>query len=228
MKFISTLLVLLFLSLVGISQSLKPTETEALLNINVKNESGEPGIGDEITLTGKTSGKAYAGTTNEKGLFSLLVPKGETYTVSYKSFDDDNEYTDIEIPNADGLINFDFTIVYELPKVYTLDNVYFDTGKATLKPSSYRALDNLAAVMINKSKLRIEVAGHTDNEGAEDGNLRLSQARAESVRAYVSKKGVDASRMIAKGYGESRPIASNETPEGRQKNRRTEVRILAQ
>ncbi len=57
MKFISTLLVLLFLSLVGISQSLKPTETEALLNINVKNESGEPGIGDEITLTGKTSGK---------------------------------------------------------------------------------------------------------------------------------------------------------------------------
>ncbi len=147
----------------------------------------------------------------------MLVPKGETYTVSYKSFDDDNEYTDIEIPNADGLINFDFTIVYELPKVYTLDNVYFDTGKATLKPSSYRALDNLAAVMINKSKLRIEVAGHTDNEGAEDGNLRLSQARAESVRAYVSKKGVDASRMIAKGYGESRPIASNETPEGRQK-----------
>lgn len=228
MKFISTLLALLFSSLISFSQVLEPTETEALLNINVKSESGEPGIGDEITLTGKTSGKAYAGTTNEKGLFSLLVPKGETYTVSYKSFDDDNEYTDLEIPDAEGLINFDFTIVYELPKVYTLDNVYFDTGKATLKPSSYKALDNLASVMINKSKLKIEVAGHTDNEGSEDSNLRLSQARAESVKAYVIKKGVDASRMIAKGYGESKPIASNETIEGRQKNRRTEVRILAQ
>ncbi|MBL4624342.1 MAG: OmpA family protein [Flavobacteriales bacterium] len=227
MKLKTTLFALL-IATISWAQALEPTETEALLNINVKNESGTPGVGDEITLTGKTSGKSFSGKTNEEGKFSLLVPKGETYTVKYKSFGDDDEYTDLEIPNADGYINFDFTIVYELPKVYTLDNVYFDTGKATLKPSSYKALNNLAEVMKNKPALKIEVAGHTDNDGSEESNLKLSQARAESVKAYVSKQGVEAERMIAKGYGESKPIATNDTVVGKQKNRRTEVRILAQ
>ena len=77
-----------------------------------------------------------------------------------------------------------------------------------------------------KETLAIEIVGHTDNVGEEDANLLLSRKRAENVRAYLIRNGIDQSRIKATGYGESQPIATNNTPEGRQKNRRTEVRII--
>lgn len=221
------ILALLTASLQAFTQEpTQATKTECLLNVMVRSLSGEPHVGDFVSFTGKTSGKTFSGYTGDNGNFRILIPKEEVYEVSYKTFEKDQNYADLEIPEFDGYLNYDFTIKYDMPKVVTLDNVYFDTGKATLKPESFPSLNNLAELLVHKKLIRIEISGHTDNVGSDASNQTLSENRAKSVRSYVIKKGVAGDRIEAIGFGESRPINSNETPEGRQQNRRTEVRIL--
>ena len=111
-------------------------------------------------------------------------------------------------------------------KHYILENVYFNTGSAVLKPESFTSLNNLVEVMKLKPTMVIEISGHTDDVGDDALNLELSQKRAESVRNYLIKNGIASNRVTAKGYGETQPIADNSTPEGKAKNRRTEVKIL--
>jgi len=209
-----------------LSQELQATDSEALLTVSVNDTKDNPSKGDVITFIGNSSGKSFSGVTGKNGKFNILIPEGDIYTVAYRMFGEDKKYTDLEIPSKEGLINFELNIIYELPKVYTLDNVYFDTGKSTLKPASFKALNNLAELMQNKTALEIEISGHTDNVGNAESNQKLSQDRAKSVRNYLLKKEITVERVVAKGYGDSRPVASNETPTGRQKNRRTEVKIL--
>ena len=87
-------------------------------------------------------------------------------------------------------------------------------------------LADLIEIMKLKPTMEIEIGGHTDNDGDDEMNMRLSQQRAESVRDYLISQGISANRMISKGYGETRPKASNSTPTGKAINRRTEIRIL--
>ena len=101
--------------------------------------------------------------------------------------------------------------------------VNFDTGKATIKPDSAQTLDDAAAALRVAGTLRVEVAGHTDNVGTSEANLRLSQERAQSVMAALVGRGIKADRLTAKGYGQTTPIADNRTEEGRAKNRRVEL-----
>lgn len=124
-------------------------------------------------------------------------------------------------------INRDLYLVpLEVGSTIRLNNIFFDFGKATLRPESYPELDRLAGLMTQNGKMIIELSGHTDNVGADDANLKLSDDRARSVTEYLVKLGIDASRIIAKGYGETKPVASNDTEEGRQQNRRVEFTIL--
>ncbi|HAH25987.1 MAG TPA: hypothetical protein DCL77_19875 [Prolixibacteraceae bacterium] len=106
-----------------------------------------------------------------------------------------------------------------------LRNVFFDTGSYELLPESKSELKRLIDFLINNKTLTIELEGHTDNVGSEEMNLNLSEMRAEAVYKYCVSKGIEESRMIFKGYGYSQPIASNDTPEGRALNRRTEFKI---
>lgn len=101
--------------------------------------------------------------------------------------------------------------------------INFDTGKATIKPDSAQTLDDAAAALKAAADLKIEVAGHTDNVGAPDANLKLSQERAQAVMAALVERGVKAERLTAKGYGQTTPIADNRTEDGRAKNRRVEL-----
>jgi len=105
-----------------------------------------------------------------------------------------------------------------------LRGVTFETGRSALNPDSYTILDIVAASLIANPDIRIEIAGHTDNTGSTATNMRLSQARAEAVRAYLATKGVAPGRMVANGYGPSQPVAPNTTPTGRAQNRRVELR----
>ncbi|MBP9746608.1 MAG: OmpA family protein, partial [Saprospiraceae bacterium] len=93
-------------------------------------------------------------------------------------------------------------------------------------PDSKYELDNLIELMVNNSGVTLEVAGHTDNTGDAGSNLDLSNKRALAVKDYMINRGVDGARLKATGYGQSKPIDSNDTPEGRQNNRRTEFKIL--
>ncbi len=105
-----------------------------------------------------------------------------------------------------------------------LEGVTFETNSAKLAPQSLETLDAVAASMRAWSEIKVEIEGHTDASGSEAHNLKLSQQRAESVRDYLASKGVEAARLVAKGYGESQPIADNDSPEGMAKNRRVELK----
>ena len=100
----------------------------------------------------------------------------------------------------------------------------FITDSAELTPGSKRILNRVASSLKEWSEVDVEVEGHTDSVADAAYNKDLSQRRAESVRAYLIERGVSASRLSARGYGETRPVASNNTPEGRSKNRRVELR----
>lgn len=104
-----------------------------------------------------------------------------------------------------------------------LYGIYFDTDKSTLKPESEKQLSQIIALMLNYPNLRLEIQGHTDNQGKPDYNMNLSNARSETVKTYLQLFGTDSNRLIAKGYGETRPVESNETEQGRAKNRRVEL-----
>ena len=105
-----------------------------------------------------------------------------------------------------------------------LRGVTFETGRSALRPDSYTILDLVATSLMNNPDINVEISGHTDNTGASTTNLRLSQSRADAVRAYLASKGVPPERMVAKGYGAAQPIAPNTTPAGRAQNRRVELR----
>lgn len=208
------------------TQTLKPTETEVLVNVTVTNFENVPRTNDLIIFKGKKNKKVYSDTTDTSGKFSILLPKDETYIILYKDFTDSTDYSEMEIPNTPGKFTSELTIQVEPAKVYTLENVFFDTGLSTLKPESYKALNDLVEVMKLKSTLVIEIDGHTDNTGTAEINQKLSQDRADAVRNYLIKKGIAATRVSAKGFGDTMPVADNSTDEGKAKNRRTEVKII--
>lgn len=109
-----------------------------------------------------------------------------------------------------------------------LDKVYFESGKADLRSSSYVALDDVGRILVKWPQLKIEISGHTDSRGGEDLNQRLSEARAQSVFDYLARTfpGIKAGQFTVRGYGESRSIATNDTADGRARNRRVEFQVL--
>ncbi|WP_113663080.1 OmpA family protein [Pedobacter nanyangensis] len=105
-----------------------------------------------------------------------------------------------------------------------ISNLEFDLGKATIRSKSYATLNRVAALLVEKN-FSLKLAGHTDNTGSRELNMRLSKERAESVKAYLVSQGANASRIEATGYGPDQPIATNKTAAGRQQNRRVEFTL---
>lgn len=112
-------------------------------------------------------------------------------------------------------------------KKLTLEGVNFEFDSAHLTHDSYSTLDRVAASLRAYPKVRVEIAGHTDEMGTPEYNMELSRHRAEAVRDYLISKGISGSRLEAKGYGETEPVAPNQSEEGRAKNRRVELKELA-
>jgi outer membrane protein OmpA-like peptidoglycan-associated protein len=107
-----------------------------------------------------------------------------------------------------------------------IEGIYFDTGKATIKKQSLPKLDEAVKVLAEHPSLRIEISGHTDDQGDDASNLQLSRERADAVKTYFTGKGIDAGRIQTRGAGETQPIESNKTKKGRAKNRRIEFKLL--
>ncbi len=201
----------------------------APLEVLVTNFKNKPLKGESIIFEGIDSDLSYTGTSNSLGKFHLDIKGGETYLIKIKSIGKATDYSTFEVPSLQAGQEYavsELTIQIELPKSFTLDNVHFATGKSELNKTSYTELNELVEYMHLKEDLRIEIAGHTDNVGEEKDNQTLSQSRSDRVKSYLISKGISEKRLIAKGYGETQPAATNDTPEGRQMNRRTEVRII--
>ncbi len=108
-----------------------------------------------------------------------------------------------------------------------MEGVYFETGKAILKKESNKALDAVIGVMKDNPTYKLKISGHTDNVGEDDASMQLSKDRAQAVEQYLETTGgLNADRFIVLGYGNTRPVASNDTPEGRAKNRRVEFVVV--
>jgi outer membrane protein OmpA-like peptidoglycan-associated protein len=107
---------------------------------------------------------------------------------------------------------------------YAAKNVFFATGSAKLLPKSFKPLNDVAKIMAEDKSLKLSIDGHTDSQGQPDKNQALSESRADAVKAYLSSKGVDESRMTAAGHGQDEPVADNKTATGRAKNRRVEMK----
>jgi OOP family OmpA-OmpF porin len=133
-----------------------------------------------------------------------------------------------QFEDDDGCPDSKLTLVEvkrDIGKIEIKQKVYFDTGKATIKPVSFELLDQVAEALKTASTMHVLVEGHTDSVGNNLANLRLSQARADSVRVYLLAQGVSGERLTAMGFGEEKPIDSNQTKQGRENNRRVEFTI---
>jgi len=183
-----------------------------------------------IIFKSKVNAKEYQGLTDSTGKFTLRLPVGDIYEVLIWGFNDSTSYSFLDIPTPKGNAYykdaFKVEVQYLPAKSFVLEDCNFETGKAILQPSSYAVLDELVAFLIRKDDEKIELQGHTDNVGKAANNMVLSQQRAQTVMAYLITKGIDPSRLSAKGYGMTKPIASNKTAAGKSLNRRTEVKIL--
>jgi len=225
-------IIILFIPISVTAQTGKDSTTQKLADVNVivTDFKKIPRPGEQIIFISKRSGTKFSGRAGKDGKFSLKLPSADTFVIKVKTIVDSTKYGLISIrelqPDEEFAEPFTVTVMFEPARSYRLDNVYFDFGKYTLRPESYKELDELVSYMKWRENEKIEIAGHTDNIGSAPDNLKLSQQRAEAIRQYLIKKGIAASRVIAKGYGSTDPVADNSTYEGRQQNRRTEVRIL--
>ena len=196
----------------------------------IDEETKQPVEGDiEITDNAKNVSISKQRSNSSTGNFLLSLPSGKNYgiSVSASGYLFHSENFDLQ----DTATYKEVVKVIELKKVkvgktIVLNNVFYDFDKATLRPESSTELDALVQLLKDNEKLRIELGSHTDDKGADDYNQKLSDARAASVVTYLANKGVAQDRLVAMGYGETSPIAPNDTEEGRQQNRRTEFKVL--
>ena len=114
----------------------------------------------------------------------------------------------------------------EVGATVRLNNIFFDFDKTTLRPESITELNKVADFLKSNPTVKVEISGHTDSKGSNSYNINLSDGRAASVRTYLLENWVEPARVDSKGYGEEIPVATNDTDEGRQKNRRVEFTIL--
>jgi outer membrane protein OmpA-like peptidoglycan-associated protein len=114
-----------------------------------------------------------------------------------------------------------------VPQRFVLQDLRFSTDSADIEPASRQVLGDVAGVLMAHPSARVRVEGHTDSTGAPDANRQLSMSRAEAVRTFLTERGIDGARIETVGFGASRPLASNDTPEGRNQNRRTELVVTA-
>ena len=225
------LIALFFLfSIASIAQTKKDSTKKAIIEIHLTNSKQQPLPNEEILIVASNSKKNFRAITDANGAASIGVQAGDNYIIKLKTIGDTTTYGNIEIDpltaNQTYKTPFSVDMVYEPAKAYTFHHLEFDVAKATLKKDSYKELDQLVEFMQRKQTVSIEISGYTDNVGNDDDNKKLSQSRADAVKNYLIQKGIAANRMKTFGFGSLQPIADNSTEAGRQKNRRTELKIL--
>jgi outer membrane protein OmpA-like peptidoglycan-associated protein/tetratricopeptide (TPR) repeat protein len=180
---------------------------------------------DNEKATVLASFKAEAGT----GKYLVSLPAGKNYGINVNADKYLFNSLNFIVPDTAGYQEYYKVIKMKKIKIgesIVLRNIFYDYNKASIREESKAELDRLEKVLVENPTIKVEISGHTDNIGGDDYNLNLSEERAQSVVNHLKSKGIEPSRMIAKGYGESKPLATNETPEGRQENRRTEFKII--
>jgi outer membrane protein OmpA-like peptidoglycan-associated protein len=178
-----------------------------------------------ISMIGADGARFYTEETDAEGYAEVLVPVGQKYEVTYLSLGRKDIAANVTV-TSEPRQTIKLTLRFKKmppPPPFVLSGITFDTGKTTIKPDSTDKLDVVAEFMRYRKRARVEISGHTDNVGKPKANKELSAKRANACRAYLMSKGIDGSRITAVGHGQEKPVAPNDTPENREKNRRIEV-----
>ena len=163
------------------------------------------------------------------GKYLVTLPSGKNYGIAVKKENYLFHSENFIIPEAADYQEYNKDVALkkiEIGNTIVLRNIFFDFDKATIRPESANELDRLIKLLNDNPTVKIELGSHTDSKGSDDYNLKLSDNRSKSVVDYLIGKGISASRLVAKGYGETKPIDTNDTDAGRQNNRRTDFKIL--
>ncbi len=193
-------------------------------------ESKEP-LKANLEIVDNDKNEVVSRTESKKGSGKYLVslPAGKNYGIAVKKDGYLFHSEHFNIPDTAAYQEYQKNIDLmriEVGNKVILKNIFFDTDEYTLRDASIPELQRLIRLLEENADIRIEISGHTDNRGSEAYNKKLSKNRAKAVVEYLTEHGVDEERLTYKGYGESQPIATNKTEEGRQKNRRTEFKIV--
>lgn len=165
------------------------------------------------------------------GSFKIVLPYDKNYLIRATA---DKFFAQSENLNLDSLVKVGYKEIHkdlylvpiEIGQVVRLNNVFFDFDKWDLRPESFVELDRVVKLLQENPAIEIEMSAHTDSYGSDEYNFKLSDNRARSVMEYILSKGIAPNRIVSHGYGETVPVAENDTPENRQLNRRVEFKIL--
>ncbi len=167
--------------------------------------------------------------TDSSGIYRLKFSRPGVFGVEIKAIDYlfFLDAVNMEGATTDEPFIKDFYLEkIEIGSKVILENIYFETNKATLTPGSYVQLNQVVEFMKSNASLRLEISGHTDNVGSLKVNTKLSEERAKSVVDYLVANGITPGRLEWKGYAFTQPVAPNDTPEGRERNRRVEFKVI--
>jgi hypothetical protein len=168
--------------------------------------------------------------SDESGLYTVRLPEATVYGVEinatgYLYFLDILDL--LGNPGDERVVQDFYLQKIEVGAKMVLENIYFETGKAVLRPESFDALDQVIRFMENNPEMKLEISGHTDNTGTLRINQKLSRDRAKAVVDYLVAGGIPVEMLVYEGYADTQPVAPNDTPEGREKNRRVEFKVLS-
>lgn len=180
-----------------------------------------------VTIVNKNGNKTSISTGKDQGNSTYLINNDE-YQIEIDAFGYESKFDKISLINSSlNQVNkqYELTMIKIGEKV-TLNNIYFEKASATLLNESMPELDKILAFMTNNPLVSIELSGHTSSEGKDDYNLQLSSERASAIKEWLVNKGTNPKRIVSIGHGKTKPIADNDTEEGRKLNRRVELKII--
>ena len=217
--------------MIKMSEEFRPEPVILVFGKVLDKKNNKP-IGAEIIYeklsTGEIIGSARS--NPETGEYKIVLSANEKYSfrAEAKGFIPINENLDLLDLKEYSELNRDLYLIspFEKGQTIRINNIFFNTAKSDLLPESYPELNRLVNFLNENPNITIKILGHTDNIGKKEDNLKLSNARAESVRNYLISQGINNNRITSEGFGFSKPIATNETEEGRALNRRVEFQII--
>ena len=212
--------------------------THAAMRLFVVDPETGPIEGIVIKMTGPDGTRYYTHQTDTVGYAEVLVPVDQRYQLEYLALGRRTATANVQVPAGPNQ-DIRLTLRHRQRRVpprpapqaneppppaqgLVLDGILFDSGAATIQAESHARLDRVVEYLTHMTSVRIQVSGHTDNVGNPQRNQRLSEQRAQAVRDYLISHGIDGGRVEAVGFGDQLPVASNDTEEGRQRNRRIE------
>lgn len=207
---------------------LTPVAKQLVISGTVFNQKTNAPMDAKVEMVSRGDRKNYGKLDANAGKYRQDIARMGWYvlTASAEGFLNNTDSIQVDSDDVTPVIKDLYLQPIEVGLTVKLKNIYFDYDKTTLKSESFVELDKVVDFLNANSRLEVEIAGHTDNKGSDQYNANLSQGRSQSVVDYLVGQGIDRARLTAHGYGESKPIDTNDTSEGQANNRRVEFTVL--